>query len=99
MKRIVIEKDEQTVNLSEVEYIAYPAIGACHKASKEKAFVVMTEYDKRDTYKLMCVDGFERGNQYDSKEYIGTLDNIFKHPGYDFFLFNTPTELFGWLAK
>ena len=99
MKRIVIEKDEQTVDLSEVKYVVHPIVGASHKSTKEKAFVVMTDYENFNSYKLMCLNGFERGNHYDSKEYIGTLDNIFTLPGYDFFLFNTPTELFGWLAK
>lgn len=100
MKRIVLEKEEQTVDLSEVKYIAHPIVGASHKASKEKAFVVMTDYENFNSYKLMCLNGFERGNHHDCKEYIGTLlDNIFKHPGYDFFLFSSPTELFGWLAK
>ena len=99
MKRIVIEKDEQTIDLSEVKYIAFPIVGACHKSTKQKAFVVMTDYENCKEYKLMCVDGFERGNQHDCKGYTGTLDNIFTHLGYDFCLFDSPTELFGWLAK
>ena len=77
MKRIVIEKDEQTVDLSEVKYVVHPIVGASHKSTKEKAFVVMTDYENFNSYKLMCLNGFERGNHYDSKEYIGTLDNIF----------------------
>jgi hypothetical protein len=27
------------------------------------------------------------------------LENIFQHFGYDFFLFDTPKELFAWLAE
>jgi hypothetical protein len=34
--RIVIEKDEQTVDLSEIKCIAYPVVGASHKSTKEK---------------------------------------------------------------
>jgi hypothetical protein len=99
MKRIILEKDEQTIDLAEVNDIAYPLVGASHKSSKEKAFVVMTDYENRNAYKLMCVGGFERGNHYEWKKLSGTLENIFKHPGYDFFLFNTPKELFAWLAE
>jgi hypothetical protein len=99
MKRIILEKEKQTIDLAEVNNIAYPIVGACRKSSKEKAFVVMTDYENRNSYKLMCVGGFERGNHYDTKEYIDTLENIFKHCGYDFFLFDTPKELFAWLAE
>ncbi len=99
MKRIILEKDEQTIDVTKLSYIAYPLIGASHKSSKEKAFVVMTDYENRNAYKLMCVGGFERGNSYDSKEFSGILENIFKHPGYDFFLFSTPKELFAWLSE
>jgi hypothetical protein len=99
MKRIILEKEKQTIDLAEVNNIAYPIVGACRKSSKEKAFVVMTEYKKSNAYKLMCVDGFELGNHHDGKEVSGTLENIFQHFGYDFFLFDTPKELFAWLAE
>jgi hypothetical protein len=99
MKRIILEKDEQTIDVTKLGYISYPLIGASHKSSKEKAFVVMTDYENRNSYKLMCVGGFERGNHYDSKEFSGTLANIFKNAGYDFFLFDTPKQLFAWLAE
>jgi hypothetical protein len=99
MKRIILEKDEQTIDVTELGYIRYPLIGACDKSSKQKDFVVMTEFENRNSHRLMCMDGFERGNHYDSPEFSGTLANIFKIAGYDFFLFDTPKELFAWLAE
>jgi hypothetical protein len=99
MKRIILEKEKQTIDLAEVNDIVFPIVGACNKYSKEKAFVVMFEYCKLDTYKLLCMNGFERGNHHHGKGVSGTLENIFKHPGYDFFLFDTPKELFAWLAE
>lgn len=99
MKRIINKQEEPTISLSDVQYITHPIIGAQHTNSKQKALVVMTEFEKSNAYKLVCVEGFERGNHYDSRAYSGTLENIFKLPVHEFFLFETPQELFAWLAK
>jgi hypothetical protein len=101
MKRIILKQEKPTISAHDVSYIPHPIVGAKHTnhGSKQKAFVVMTEYMNINSYKLMCVNRFEAGNQHDSPEYSGTLENIFKLFGYDFYLFETPAELFKWLSE
>lgn len=99
MKKILTNQSEPVIHVSTLPQ--YPLIGAKHTnhGSKQKAFVVMTEYNNSNSYKLMCVNRFEAGNQHYSPEYSGTLENIFKLFGYDFYLFETPAELFKWLSE
>lgn len=98
---IILKQEKPTISAHDVSYIPHPIVGAeqLTRFSKQKSFVVMTEYNNSNSYKLMCVNRFEAGNQHDCPEYSGTLENIFKHSGYDFYLFETPAELFKWLSE
>ena len=88
----------------------YPIIGAIHRANPHsgKCFLVMNKFRGKDCYTTMCVNGFEIGNGYgtdvtdkakEARMFRGKLHDIFAHPSLEFFLFDTPQELFKWLSK
>jgi hypothetical protein len=81
----------------------FPIIGAFNRAHPEnKSFVVMKTYHRKDSYCIMCREGFDVGNAYSiggSGPCTGTLENVLSHPSLNFVLFDSPKELFKWLAE
>lgn len=88
----------------------YPIIGAIHRHNPHsgKCFLVMGQYRDQDSYTMMCVNGFEIGNGYGTDQtdkekkalmHRGKLHDIFAHPSLEFFLFDSPQELFKWLSE
>ena len=108
MKKIINLLSEANVIYSD-NLPKYPIIGA-HSPNNPhtgKSFLVMRKYRDESSYMLMCLNAFEMGNGYGSdasdkakeaEQFCGKLENILKHPRLEFVLFDTPQELFAWLA-
>jgi hypothetical protein len=97
MKNIITSLPANSISVKNLP--EYPIIGASQKDKpNEKMILVMTEYQKSDSYILLAKDAFEQGNRFD-KPYRDTLEKILKHPTLDFFLFDSSTELFKWLSE
>jgi hypothetical protein len=110
MKKILPRPVSNTKIIFEDELPAHPIIGAHHTSNSQigRSFLVMTNYRDPSSYIMMCSNGFEIGNGYGSdvkdnakkaSQYCGKLEDILKHPTLEFYLFDTPKELFAWLAK
>lgn len=107
MKKIINLLSEANVVYSD-NLPKYPIIGAHSPRSHTgKSFLVMRKYRDESSYMLMCLNAFEMGNGYGSdvsdkekeaEQFCGKLENILKHPRLEFVLFDTPQELFAWLA-
>jgi len=110
MKKILPRRVSNTKIIFEDELPLHPIIGAHHKSDSQigRSFLVMTNYRDPSSYIMMCTNGFENGNGYGSdvkdkakkaSQYCGQLKDILKHPTLEFYLFDTPKELFAWLAE
>lgn len=95
MKKIITSSPTDSVAVKDLPI--YPIIGAANKNGKLKTFVVMTEYDNKNSYKFLSSHGIQTGNGYSM--HSGNLASVFSHPEYDFYLFNSTTELYKWLAE
>jgi hypothetical protein len=104
MKTVVLNQDTNIVEVCNVDDYKY--YGTVKKASpKEKGFIVRTLYgasNGRSTYKLMSINYFTKGNSFelfDGYSLPGLIKELLKNNSFDIYEFDTPQELFRWLAE
>jgi len=104
MKTVVLKQETNIVEASNVDDNKY--YGTVKKASPEgKGFIVRTLYgdsNGRSTYKLMSINYFTKGNSFESFDgysLFGLIKELLKNNSFDIYEFDTPKELFKWLAE
>lgn len=111
MKQIIfpIVNKANTISAEEIKKNTDPLIGwICHSGSK--GFFAKSEY-KGSTYVAHALEGFEKGNRWTQGIEDKTLDQWFTYFNIEamqqqhrpstiqWFSFDTPQEMFAWLAE
>ena len=104
MKTVVLNQDTNIVEYKNVDDYKY--YGAVKKALPDgKGFIVRTVYgglNGNKTYKLMSINYFTKGNSFESFDgysLSGLIQELLKNGSFDIYEFDTPQELFRWLAE
>lgn len=94
MKKIITSTPPESILINELP--SFPIIGVIDP-SKNKTFVIKTEYGDPNSYKLLSNNGVSTGNSYGN--FNGSLQNVLSHPNCQYFLFESEKELFKWLSE
>lgn len=102
MKKVIIPTaPENSITLETVLEKDNPIVA--FQLPTDKVVLIRTGY-KTTLYKARCLEGWERGNHYNpnnvTDETIQAWVEFFeKHHGAETFAFDSPQELFRWLAE
>lgn len=90
----VIEKTETTVRPAECSEQKYYGL----KTDQDKGFIIQERYKSGEFY-AVCVESLTYHNSWNSNSNLNQLIRQLVKDGFKVYEFDTPEELFAWLAK
>ena len=96
MKKIITSTPPKSILIKDLP--SSPVIGVIDP-SKNKTFVIKTEYDNPYSYKMLSTNGVSTGNAYCSPSLSGSIEKVLSKENCQYFLFESEKELFKWLSE